>query len=170
MEHLSLVTRDEAATLLDQHWGPRARLSEEAHYVVATRFSMYNRILSYSAALIGLVTGSGLFATLSKQDEKLQLWLGIISVAGAAIVAYQRSQQFAARSTEHQKAGADWGPVVNVTEELREQIKSRDPKDSELDRLRRDMDDVTRRSPQIPQHWFNKFKIGDTYLYGNEHQ
>ena len=159
------MTRDDAERLLDCCWGPRARRSEIAHYVLATRFSARNRRLSYAAVVIGVVTGSGLFATLSKHNEKLQLGLAISSLVAAAIVAYQRSAQYAARSVEHQRSGADWGVIVNETEELRKQIGSRDPKDAEFDRLRKEMDAVTKRSPQIPQWCFDKLKIGETYMY-----
>ena len=71
----------------------------------------------------------------------------------------------AARSVDHQRSGADWGVIVNEIEELRKQIQSREPKDAELDRLRKEMDTVTKRSPQIPQYWFDKCKIGETYMY-----
>jgi hypothetical protein len=57
------------------------------------------------------VTGSGLFATLSKHYEKLQLGFAVASVMSAAIVAYHRSAQVATRSIEHQKAGANGGPL-----------------------------------------------------------
>jgi hypothetical protein len=162
------MTRDDAEKLLDCYWGPRARRSEEAHYYVATRFSAFNRILSYTVVVLGVVTGSGLFATLSKQNEKLQLWLAIASLVAAAIVGYQRSAQFASRSVDHQRSGADWGVIVNETEELRKQVKSRDPIDAEFDSLRKEMDTVTKTSPQIPQRYFTKFKIGETYMYGDD--
>jgi len=159
------MTRNDAEELLDRYWGPRARRSETAHYVVATRFSAANRGLSYAVVVFGVVTGSGLFATLSKQNKTLQLGLAVASLVAAGIVAYQRSAEYAARSVDHQRSGADWGVIVNEIEELRKQIQSRDPKDAELDRLRKEMDTVTKRSPQIPQRWFDKCKIGETYMY-----
>ena len=160
-----MTRKTDAENLLDRYWGPRARRSEEAHYFVATRFSAVNRGLSYAVVVFGVVTGSGLFATLSKQNKTLQLGLAVASLVAAGIVAYQRSAEYAARSVDHQRSGADWGVIVNEIEELRKQIQSRDPKDAELDRLRKEMDTVTKRSPQIPQYWFDKCKIGETYMY-----
>lgn len=159
------MTRGEAEELLDKYWGPRAARSEEAHYCVATRYSARNRGLSYLVVVIGVVTGSGLFATLSKQNEKLQLALAVASLVAAAIVGYQRSAQYASLSVEHQKAGAEWGVIVNETEELRKQIETAHPSDADFDRLRKEMDAVTKRSPQIPQHDFVRLKVGETYMY-----
>jgi hypothetical protein len=161
------MTRADAEELLDKYWGPRARHSEEAHYYVATRYSARNRGLSYAVVVIGVVTGSGLFATLSKQNEKLQLTLAVASLVAAAIVGFQRSAQYAALSVEHQKAGAAWGAIVSETEQLRQEIESRSqaPNDEAFDGLRKEMDAVTKGSPQIPQHYFDKFKVGQTYMY-----
>jgi uncharacterized protein HemX len=144
---------------------PRARRSEKAHYVVATRYSAANRYLSYAVVIIAAVTGSGLFATLSNQNTALQFSLAALSLLAAAIAGYQRSAQFAARSVEHHKAGASWGEVVNAFEALREELNSREPTDKELEHLRHEMDRVTTQSPQIPQRAFRKFEIGQTYFY-----
>jgi hypothetical protein len=159
------MTRADAEELLDRYWGKRARRSEEAHYFMATRYSTWNRGLSYAVVVIGVVTGSGLFATLSKQNGTLQLALAIASLVAAAIVGYQRSAQYAALSVDHQRSGADWGVIVNETEELRKEIQSRAPSDARFDRLRKEMDAVTKRSPQIPERVFTRFKIDKTYMY-----
>jgi hypothetical protein len=159
------VTRADAEELLDKYWGPRARRSEAAHYCLATRYSAWNRGLSYAVVVIGVVTGSGLFATLSKRNGTLQVILAVASLVAAAIVGYQRSAQYAALSVKHQRSGADWGGIANETEELRKEIQSRAPSDAEFDRLRKEMDTVTKRSPQIPQRIFDEHNLGDTYMY-----
>jgi len=119
--------------------------------------------LSYTVIVMSAVTGSGLFATLSKQNESLQFALAVLSVIAAAIVGYQRSAQYAARSVEHQRAGAGWNPIVNQTEQY--SLSSTQPTDAALTRIEKEMDAVTKSSPQIPERVFKKFRIPETYLY-----
>ena len=80
-----MTRKTDAENLLDCYWGPRARRSEEAHYFVATKFSAVNRGLSYAVVVFGVVTGSGLFATLSKQNKTLQLGLAVASLVAAGV-------------------------------------------------------------------------------------
>jgi hypothetical protein len=159
------MKQNDARKLLDSFWGPRARLSEEVHYRVATRYEKWNQRMSSAVILITAVTGSGLFATLSERSAWLHGALAGASVVAAMLAGYQRSLGYAAKSVEHQTAGANWGVIVNETEKLRQELRSRDPRDSELEHLRRAMDTVTKQSPQIPEKDFAKEHIALTYLY-----
>jgi hypothetical protein len=135
---------------------------------VATQYAKYNRRLSYIVATIGVITGSGLVATLSNQNKALQLALAIASLVAAAIVAYQRSAEFASESAHHQRSGAEWGVIVDETESLRQEVKSTtDPRDADFDQLRKQMEAVTARSPQIPARYFTKHKVDQTYMYAD---
>jgi hypothetical protein len=53
LEHSLLMTREVAEKLLDLCWSPRAGRSEQARYRAATRFAMYNRMMSYCVGIIG---------------------------------------------------------------------------------------------------------------------
>lgn len=163
------MTRDEAKRLLDCCWGPRARRSEESHYVVATNFSQRNRRLSYAIVVLATLTGSSLFGTISKQHPNYQVALAVLSILTAIIAGYQRSTQYAALAVEHQRAGADWGEIVNRTEILWAQLESRDPTDAEMDRIRTEMDSVTKKSPQIPKKFFKQHKVAETYMFDRSH-
>ena len=159
------MTRKDAETLLDCCWGPRARRSEQAHYRIATKFSFRNRWLSYLVIALAVVTSSSLFAELPDDHPNARWVLAGISMLAAFIVGYQRSADYAARSTDHQRSGADWGGIVSRTEMLRKQIGDQGVDDGVMNQLSADMDAVTKRSPQIPKRMFNKCKISETYLY-----
>jgi SMODS and SLOG-associating 2TM effector domain family 4 len=166
------MDQENALHLLDCCWGPRARSSEEAHYFVATAFTKWNQVFSISIVILAGLSGSGLVSSLAADSKAFRNVLAAMSLFTALIAAVQRSLQYAKRSVEHQGAGADWGPIVNSIEELRAELNGggRPPADEAIDGLRTAMDNVTKKSPQIPQRIFRRFKIGETYLYGKDHE
>ena|ERR1017187_3923869 len=160
------MTGDEAKAIVD-HWGCRARNSQKAHYLVATKYSRYQAYVTIGLVVLTAFTGSALFATLSNQNSNFQLALAILSVASAALAGFDRSQRFLENAEKHRQAGAAWTNVVQQTELLWEQLPTNPPQDldSRIAAIGKQMDEVTAKSPQIPERVFRKCQIGQTYVF-----
>ncbi len=150
-------------------WGKRITRSEAAHYDMAASYLRIDRLLSLAVVVLSLVTGSGIFATLSTSAPKSYRYLfGIISLIAAILAGISRSLRYSEDAQQNREAGARWAPVNNSAERLRAATDSRSPAEeiaSGLDELQAQMDEATQRSPSIPQRFFLKHGLEETYVW-----
>jgi hypothetical protein len=155
---------DEAKAML-WHWGRRARLSQQAHYWVATSYSRFQSRISALLIVLTVVTGSTLFATFSEKNAPFFLAGAILSMVSAAVAGFDRSQRYLENAEKHRQAGAAWTSIVQQTELLVEQLPDHPPTEARIDAIGKQIDSVTAKSPQIPERVFNRFKIGETFVF-----
>lgn len=158
------MTGDEAEALL-AYWGPRARKTEAAHYQVATEYSRRHDALTLLVVSLAAFTGSGLFATLSTKSARFKTVLAILSVIAALLAGLDRSLRYLERAEKHREAGSAWAAIVNETEELKPQLAAHPPEATRISSLAKLMNDITARSPYIPQRVFDRCGLGDTYMW-----
>jgi len=156
------------ASQLVNLWGKRARRSEAAHYGIAASYLRRNQFLSFTVIALSAITGSGIFATLSTTEPKpTRFAFGVIGILTAVLAGMNRSLRYGERAEENRQAGARWAPVVNSAEKLLTRLAV-DPSDEvakQIDILKGQIDDVSQRSPSIPQAFIKKNGIMDAYLW-----
>ncbi|MBV9872097.1 MAG: SLATT domain-containing protein [Frankiaceae bacterium] len=147
-------------------WATRARRSERAHYITAARYAKLHSLLTNAAVILSSVTASGLFASRS-QSGWYYIGFGVLGIIAAIVAGIDRSQRYAEQAERHRVAGAGWSVLVNETEELALRRKTNGLKESDLDGLRKQMDDITGRSPSLPEWVFKGEDLEGTYLFGS---
>jgi hypothetical protein len=127
---------------------------------------VWHTTLTTTGIVLSSVTASGLFASRSTSGI-YHITFGALGIIAAIVAGLDRSQRYAERAEQHRVSGAGWAVIVNATEELVLRRKGAGLKDSDLDALRKRMDEVTQRSPQLPQSVFKDEHLERTYLFGN---
>ena len=159
------MTGPQAKEIVD-HWGERARRSQQAHYLVATRYSARQAALTLAIIVLTAFTGSTLLAALPTNNTQLKLALGGVSILAAALAGLDRSKRYLENAEKHRVAGAAWNGIVHTTEILGVQLPQEVPNiDAAVDALGKSIDAVTSSSPQIPERLFKRLNIDGTYIY-----
>ena len=158
------MTGDEEKNLLDNFWGPRARQTEAVHYKISASYALWHDCLTLAVIVLTTVTGSTLFTNLSGHRD-LTIVLASLSIAAAVLAAIDRSVRYAERAEQHRRAGAAWCPIVNETESITVQLPAHPVPDDRIQSLEAAMSRTTNNSPYIPQRYFKKYGLMDTYMY-----
>lgn len=158
------MTGSEEHTLLTEYWAPRARRTEAVHYRIATIYARFHDVLSLAIVVFSAVTASTLFANLSSTNASLKIAVATLSVVAAVLTGIDRSVGYAKRSEAHRRAGSDWCPIVNKTEEIIVQLPAHPVTDDQIQSLETAMAETTNKSPYIPEHYFRKYGLAETYL------
>lgn len=160
------MTGEEAKAILKM-WGCRARGSQKAHYLVATRYSFRQDVVTIGIVILTAVTGSALFATLSNTDIRFKFALAVLAVVSAILAGFDRSKRYLENAEKHRQAGASWTDVVQRTEVLDAQLPTHSPADvdRQIADIGKEIDDVTTKSPQIPERTFRRLGLDDTYSF-----
>ena len=160
------MTGDEAKHVLDL-WDCRARRSQKAHYLLATKYTFRQGLITFGLIVISATTGSALLVTLSANNRAVNLSLAIVSIVSAALAGLDRAKRYLENAEKHRVAGANWTPVLQAIEQLAAQLPAHPPVNvqDQLTQISQQMDDVTKKSPQIPERVFQRLEIDQCYMH-----
>lgn len=139
---------------LMSEWQQRASVSQDAHYVIATRLGRYNLFFGIPVVVFSTIVGTSVFATL--QENVVVGWriaVGIVSVLAAVLASLQTFLRFQERAEKHRSAAEQWAAIRREIDQMLalhpDYLAERsDPKEY-LDQLRRRMGEVSAQAPEI---------------------
>jgi hypothetical protein len=151
----------EAVLALLRDWQRRAAISQDAHYVRATRLTKFNIWFGIPVVALSTAVGTSVFATL--QDDvrtEVRIVVGSVSVLAAVLASLQTFLRFQERAEKHRAAAELWSSVRRDIDEMLalhpDYLAERsDPKEY-LDGLRRRMDEISAQSPEIGDRDWSK--------------
>ena len=135
-------------------WQERAAISQDAHYVIATRLWRYDLLFGIPVVVLATVVGTSVFATLQEQVHVgLRIAVGIVSVLAAVLASLQTFLRFQERAEKHRAAAELWAAMRREIDQMlalhpEYLAEGSDPKDY-LDLLRKRMREVSAQSPEI---------------------
>jgi hypothetical protein len=133
-------------------WQNRAWAAQLAHYRVASRLRTRNLWLGLPVVVLTTAVGTSLFATLSQKqvDTWIRVVVGCVSVLAAVLAGIQTFLNFAKRADEHAVA-ADWYSSIRrkIEQQANTPRKGRSDPKKFLDEIRKEMNAVGSRSPEI---------------------
>jgi hypothetical protein len=157
----------QAVLSLLRDWQRRAALSQDAHYVLATRLTKYNIWFGVPVVAFATLVGTSVFATLQEDvGTNLRILVGFVSVLAAVLASLQTFLRFQERAEKHRVAAELWAAVRREIDEMLalhpEYLAERSDPKKYLDDLRRRMDEVSAQSPEIgDRDWRNaEAKLG----------
>lgn len=154
--------REQTEALINR-WGQRARRTERAHYQAANRFTRLNTLFTFAVVSLSTFAGSGVFATIRNRSEVWSIALGVVAVFSAILAAFQRHRGYEGLAAQHRAAGSGWSAILDRVEQVQAGY-SEDPVTPEvIEELRRAMQDLVSKSPEIPKTFFERNRIEETY-------
>jgi hypothetical protein len=144
----------EAVLALMREWQERASISQDAHYVIATRLSSYNLVFGVPVVVFSTVVGTSVFATLQENvSVGWRIGVGIVSVIAAVLASLQTFLRFQERAEKHRAAAEHWAAIRREIDQMLalhpDYLAERsDPKEY-LDQLRQRMGEVSAQAPEI---------------------
>lgn len=146
-------------------WGERAQKSSEVHYRIASSKMRWNGILAFAVVAASTFVGSTMFVKLDDSFSGGWRWvLAIVSVATATLAGLQRTLRLAEAGEKHRAAGARWDSIFNrLCVALTQYDDANPPPRSELAEIERRMGELVKESPYIPQRWFRRVGLAQTY-------
>ena len=144
----------EAVLSLLREWEVRASVSQDAHYVLATRLGGYNLLFGIPVVVFTTIVGTSVFATL--QENVAVSWrilVGIVSVLAAVLASLQTFLRFQERAEKHRAAAELWAAIRREIDQMLalhpDYLAERSDPKTYLDQLRRRMGEVSAQSPEI---------------------
>ncbi|MBI6605122.1 MULTISPECIES: SLATT domain-containing protein [Pseudomonas] len=137
---------------LVQRWLKRSRESQFAHYYMAEILSSRNRKLGVST--ITLTATTGLTSILSAPHDSLIFAIGIASLVAAFLTSLQTFFRYDERATSHLNAGAKYASTRRQLEVIA--ASGVVPTSVEIENIRKELDSLAERSPNIPKSIFEK--------------
>jgi len=137
-----------------REWHDRAAVSQQAHFVIATRLTRYNIWLGIPVVALATFVGTSVFATLQKDvGTSLRILVGLVSVIAAVLASLQTFLRFQERGEKHRSAAEHWSAIRR---EILQMLAvhpdylpdNSDPK-AHLDQLRKEMDRISAQSLEI---------------------
>jgi hypothetical protein len=158
----------EAVLSLLGDWQRRAAVSQDAHYVRATRLTKFNVWFGVPVVALTTFVGTSVFATLQEDVRTdLRILVGSVSVLAAVLASLQTFLRFQERAEKHRAAAELWSAIRREIDEMLALhpdylAEQSDPK-AYLDELRNRMDQVSAQSPEIGDRDWSKAdsKLGD---------
>ncbi|TMP90027.1 MAG: SLATT domain-containing protein [Verrucomicrobia bacterium] len=136
-------------------WYIRVAVTQRAHYLSADHFGKLKYWLGIPAVVLSTLVGTSLFATLQKQPEpRLQIAVGLASVAAALLASLQTFLGYSDRAEKHRVAGAKYGALGRELEQLR--ASSITPTPEAISEVRKRLDDLAMESPNNPLPIYRK--------------
>jgi len=100
-------------------WYRRLRECQFLHYEAAKALASYNYWLGLPAVLLATLVGTSVFAALGRSvDPRLQIFVGLVSVAAAMLSGVQTFLHFSERAEKHRSVGARYGALRREIEEI----------------------------------------------------
>jgi SMODS and SLOG-associating 2TM effector domain family 4 len=132
-------------------WSARVGAVEAGHYMMADRLSRGNVRLGVPVVILSGLVGTSVFATLQEEiDYRARIVIGLISVLTAVLASLQTFLRYAERAEKHRVAAALYSSLRREMEELLVlPVEARGPSKESLDRLREQMDQLGKESPEI---------------------
>jgi hypothetical protein len=135
-------------------WHDRAAISQEAHYVIATRLTKYNIWFGVPVVALATFVGTSVFATLQKDVRtSLRIIVGSVSVLAAVLASLQTFLRFQERAEKHRAAAELWAAIRREIDQMLalhpDYLAERSDPKAYLDGLRERMDRVSGQSPEI---------------------
>ncbi len=102
-----------------QAWYRRMRESQFSHYEVAKSLEGFNYWLGLPSILLSTFVGTSVFAALGRTvDSRLQIFVGLVSVAAAMLSGVQTFLRFSERAEKHRSVAARYGALRREIEEI----------------------------------------------------
>jgi hypothetical protein len=144
----------EAVLSLLREWEERASISQDAHYVLATRLGGYNLLFGIPVVVFTTVVGTSVFATLQENvGTSWRILVGIVSVLAAVLASLQTFLRFQERAEKHRAAAELWAAIRREIDQMLalhpDYLAERTDPKAYLDTLRRRMGEVSAQSPEI---------------------
>jgi len=148
-------------------WIRRARESQFAHYIQATKFRRSGYWLGVPVIVITTAVGTAYFYSLSAHNESSSgnILIGLVSILAAVLSSLQTFLKFPEKSECHRKFGALYGSIrrrleqvyaergdVDISHDILENLNS------ELSRLAEEAPDVPSKALKIAQENIRKLR------------
>ncbi|MDQ4023933.1 MAG: SLATT domain-containing protein [Actinomycetota bacterium] len=151
----------EAVLSLLADWQRRAAVSQDAHYVRATRLTKFNIWFGVPVVALTTFVGTSVFATLQEDVRTdLRILVGFVSVLAAVLASLQTFLRFQERAEKHRAAAELWSALRREIDEMLalhpDYLAERSDPKAYLDELRRRMDEVSGQSPEIGDRDWSK--------------
>lgn len=145
-------------------WYTEARRSRAGNQIAATRYQDLGRGLGAASAALTAFVGGSLFTSWSANETNaaVQITTGTISVAAAVLVVVITFLGFSAKSVQHQQASVKFGEIVHDLEALHAADHTEDEWTTELEQVKKALNDAASDSPILPRRFFNK---GQRWVY-----
>jgi hypothetical protein len=137
-----------------ERWLKRAREGLFQHYAASERYNSLNLWLGVPVIVLTTLVGTAVFASLQKQVEpKIQIGVGLISVAAAVLSGLQTFLQFSERAERHRVTGARYSAIRREIELMLAVSNASDPIDAgKLEALLKKIDELGNEAPSISAH------------------
>jgi len=137
-----------------REWEERAAVSQDAHYVRATRLGRYNLLFGIPVVVLTAIVGTSVFATLQEQVATgWQIAVGGVSVLAGVLASLQTFLRFQERAEKHRAAAELWAAIRREIDQMLalhpEYLAERSDPKAYLDQLRGRMGEVSAQSPAI---------------------
>lgn len=147
-------------------WYRRARIAHQAHARAASRAKRNSALLGIPTVGLSAIAGSAIFATIDKMpNTALQITAGTLSLAAAVLAALQTFLRLDEQVREHESASRSFGVIRRKLGQLgATAIQSRDEVDSKLDDIRKDYDEASTASRNVPPKFWDELAMtGDSF-------
>jgi hypothetical protein len=137
-----------------REWQERAAVSQDAHYVRATRLGRYNLLFGVPVVVFATVVGTSVFATVQEQVASgWQITIGVVSVLAAVLASLQTFLRFQERAEKHRASAELWAAIRREIDQMLalhpDYLAERTDPKAYLDQLRGRMGEVSAQSPAI---------------------
>ena len=152
---------DETFDSLSARWYLRVQRHQLAHRFAAKGYEKYHVIIGVPAVVASTVVGGFLFSTSdTKPDDWVKLLIGLLSLVSAVLAALQTFLRFDELSLHHKIADAGFGLVRHKIEAQRiASNQSSKWQDQFLANLIAQIEDLSARSPTIPERFWGKARL-----------
>jgi hypothetical protein len=130
-----------------------------AHYKMAERYKRNHRSFGVSVVVLTSVVGTSVFASLTKitTDLYLQIATGFLSIIAVVMAALQTFLGYADLQVQHKNAGVGYAIVRRSLEILLMKFpdasgRPDEPGTKEFDAINKQIEDLDRASPTIPDN------------------
>jgi hypothetical protein len=144
----------EAVLALLREWQQRAAVSQDAHYLIATRLGRSNLWFGIPVVVFSTVVGTSVFATLQENvSVGWRIAIGIVSVVAAVLASLQTFLRFQERAEKHRASAELWAAIRREIDQMLalhpDYLAERSDPKAYLDQLRGRMGEVSAQSPEI---------------------
>ena len=140
-------------------WYRRIRYAQFAHYESAKLFDRINYWLGIPVVVLSTLVGTSVFANIGRlADPRLQILIGLVSVAAATLASLQTFFRFAEKAEKHRTAAAKYGALRREVEETLALQTHTAPET--IVALRQRIDRLAEEAPQIPPRiWAQRHRV-----------
>ena len=139
-----------------QEWYKRVAVTQAAHYYSAESLTSRKYWLGVPTVLLSTIVGTSVFATLKEQDTdpKIQIVLGLASVASAVLASLQTFLGDSERAEKHRVAGANYGALGRELEYILASDKN--VNDIAVQKIKSKLDELAIESPNLSANKYKK--------------